>query len=174
MNVDKFFDGAFLVRSRGVFDNRGSFSNIWCKNELKQFGIEISVDQINLSNSLNPGTLRGLHYQINPSTQAKVITCCQGSIYDVIVDMREDSSTYLKWKGVYMEEHSPSILIIPPVFAQGFLTLEKNTSILYLNKGFYDPSCERGIRYNDPKLGITWPGAITNISDKDQKWSNLI
>lgn len=172
MKVERLFEGAFVIRPRMMLDNRGSFSNIWCRNELRELGLDL--DQINMSKSLKAGTLRGLHYQVEPSSQTKAVICCSGAIYDVIVDMRVTSSTYLQWKNVYMEGHTPSLLIIPPMCAQGFLTLEDETSLLYLNKGFYDAQCERGIRFDDPKINIKWPDTVQSISDKDRAWAKIL
>jgi dTDP-4-dehydrorhamnose 3,5-epimerase len=174
MDIVHLFGGAYKVSLVKHEDDRGFFANILCQDALKGKGLEVgSIDQVNLSFSKRRGTLRGMHYQAEPHTQVKMIRCQKGSVYDVIVDMRRDSVKYLRWAGIVLDARIGDSLVVPAGFAQGFMTLEDDTEILYLNHGFYDGACERGIRWNDPRVAIRWPQKPEVISVKDSSWELL-
>jgi dTDP-4-dehydrorhamnose 3,5-epimerase len=174
MDITNLFGGAYKIKTRYNKDARGYFANILCKKELKEIEFdEPYIDQINLSLTKKRGTLRGLHYQVSPNEQTKMILCQKGKVFDVIVDMRPKSPSYKEWKGMTLSEKEGELLVIPAGFAQGFLTLTPGVKILYLNNGYYNPECERGVRWDDPKLNITWPFDPIYISDKDSNWRNI-
>jgi dTDP-4-dehydrorhamnose 3,5-epimerase len=130
--------------------------------------------QGNTSYSKNKSTLRGLHYQVSPHEEAKIIRCIKGAIFDVAVDLRPDSETYKKWFGIELTESSCRMLFIPEGFAHGYQTLIKDTEVFYMSSAFYMPDAERGLRWNDPAIAIKWPiKENLNISDKDRSWPDI-
>ena len=161
-------DGLFIITIKKIEDERGSFSRIFCSNEFKHEGLNTNWVQMNTSYNKNKGTLRGLHFQRSPKSEIKVVKCLRGSIYDIVVDLREDSESYGKWFGVNISEKNSKVLYIPKGFAHGYITLEDNTELLYLHSEFYNKDYEDGLLYNDSSLGILWPVPITTISEKDK------
>ena len=158
MKAIKFnIDGPILFEMQPYIDNRGSFSRQFCKNELLQYGINFDIKQCNISKNNYKGTLRGLHYQLGNFPESKIVTCISGKIYDVIVDIRKDSPTYLQWLSVELSEFNNNILYIPHGFAHGFQTLVDNSIVYYQLNEFFHIECYNGLRWNDPKLNITWP-----------------
>ena len=162
--------GAMLVDLDRHQDSRGFFARAFCKQEFSTQGLDDDVVQANLSYNCNKGTLRGMHYQTAPALESKFIRCIQGSIVDVIVDLRKDSVTYLEHLSVELTAQNRRGLFIPANFAHGFQTLESATEVLYLVSGYYSPEHERGLRYDDPALSINWPLPVEHISEKDQQW----
>lgn len=162
--------GAYVVELDKREDDRGFFARAWCAKECTAHGLTSHVVQANTSFNKKMGTLRGMHYQIAPHPEAKLIRCIRGSIYDVIIDLRPSSPTYKRWIGVELSAKNRSMLYVPENFAHGFITLEDDSEILYLVSEFYSPECERGVRYNDPAFGIVWPVKVQVISSKDQTW----
>lgn len=163
--------GSFLIELDPSVDSRGSFCRLFCSQELAAQGISnTEFVQVNLSENPSCGTLRGLHYQAEPYLEAKIIYCLQGSIYDVIVDLRRESSTYLQHFSVKLTSADKRALYIPKGFAHGFLTLENHCHLLYLMSEFYKPGYERGYRYDEPAFGIQWPFQPSFLSEKDQKY----
>lgn len=154
-------------------DERGYFARTFCKNEFEDHGIIFSPIQSNMSFSKLKGTLRGLHYQIQ-TEEAKLVRCPQGKIFDVVIDLRSDSESYLKVSCNEISSSSSQLIYIPAGCAHGFLTLENNTEVNYLVNALFNPPLERGIRYNDPAFNIQWPTEITVISEKDKLFSNYI
>lgn len=154
-------------------DARGFFARIWCQDELGSQGINTNVVQVNMSYSRTRGTLRGMHYQRAPHAETKLVRCTMGAIYDVIVDIRPGSPTYLRWIGVELSAQNHRMLYIPEGFAHGFQTLTDDVEVTYQVTAFYTPSAEGGARYNDPAFGITWPLDVTVISDKDRSWADF-
>lgn len=154
-------------------DARGFFARIWCQDELGGQGINTNVVQVNMSYSRTRGTLRGMHYQRAPHAETKLVRCTMGAIYDVIVDIRPGSPTYLRWIGVELSAQNHRMLYIPEGFAHGFQTLTDDVEVTYQVTAFYTPSAEGGARYNDPAFGITWPLDVTVISDKDRSWADF-
>lgn len=165
--------GAFIIDLEHREDNRGFFARTFCANEFEQHGLKPSVAQCNLSFNHKKGTLRGMHYQTPPAAETKLIRCTQGAIYDVIVDMRPDSPTYLSHIGVELTAENHRALYVPEMFAHGYQALTDGAEVVYQVGEFYTPGYERGLRYNDPILGIEWPTEVTVISEKDAAWALL-
>jgi dTDP-4-dehydrorhamnose 3,5-epimerase len=163
--------GAFIVDLDPRHDERGFFARVFCGNEFAEHQMKNTVAQANMSFNHKKGTLRGMHYQVPPAAETKFIRCVRGGIYDVIIDMRPDSPTYLEHIGVELTADNRRALFIPELFAHGFQTLEDNTEVLYLVGEFYTPGYERGLPYNDPRFAIQWPLPVTVISDKDAQWT---
>ena len=162
--------GVYLIDIQRIGDSRGFFGRFWCGKEFKDQGLSFDVAQINVSNNAEAGTLRGLHYQGQPHAESKVVACTSGRVFDVAVDVRPESPTYLQWFGVELNSEDRQMLFIPDGFAHGYQTLEKDTSLLYLVSEFYAPDAEGGLRYDDPAIGIEWPLPVSSISDKDNAW----
>lgn len=171
--TDTPLKGAFLIEIDKIGDERGFFGRSWCKKEMKEAGLNSDIAQINTSLSKMKGTLRGLHFQVEPYQECKMIRCTKGAIFDMIIDIRSGSPTFLKWFGIELNEHNHKALYSPEGFAQGFITLEENTEITYFTSEFYIPGMDRGVRYNDPQVGIRLPIEPTVISDKDQSWPDF-
>lgn len=162
-------NGASLLEPVVHGDNRGFFMESYNEEVLKQNGIHYNFIQDNHSLSAEPGVLRGLHYQLNPKAQTKLVRVLSGAIYDVIVDVRKSSPTFGQWIGVILSEHNHRQLLVPKGFAHGFCTLVPNTQVLYKVDEYYSPEHDRGILWNDPALGIDWPTSNPVLSDKDQR-----
>ena len=162
--------GAFLIELDEFIDERGSFSRQFCKNELSKYGIDFDIKQCNLSKNYKKGVLRGLHYQKEPYPEIKLVSCFKGAVYDVLVDLREKSTTYLKWVSNELTENNNKCIYIPAGVAHGFLTLEDDTVVYYQLGEFFMPEFYSGVRYNDPSFNITWPkcdNIIINERDKN-------
>lgn len=166
-------DGAWVVSLDPFEDDRGYYARAYCRKEFEEHGIEPIVVQVNTVFSKRAGTLRGMHYQADPCPETKFVRCIRGSLYDVIVDMRPESPTYLKWFGIELTESNRKMVFVPGNFAHGFLTLEDNTEACYMVGEYYAPDCERGFRHNDPAAGIEWPRPVEVISEKDLQWPLL-
>lgn len=167
--INTEFEGLFVIKSSPLKDERGSFSRIFCKRELKQVGIDFGIAQVNLSKNLHPGIIRGMHFQRSPSFEMKVVNCIRGKIFDVVVDLRENSPTFLRHFTIELEEKSCQMLLVPAGFAHGFQTLEANTEILYYHSDFYAPDVYDGLNPMDPKLNIKWPLSKISLSEQDKK-----
>lgn len=160
--------GAYVVDLEKREDSRGYFARSWCQKEFEQQKLETQFVQCNLSYNKEKGTLRGMHFQLSPHQEVKFVRCVSGSIYDVIIDLRKDSATYCKWFGVELSSKSGRALYVPKGFAHGYVTLENDSEVFYQVSDFYEPSAERGVRWNDPVFGIQWPKVNqTLISPKD-------
>lgn len=165
--------GAFLLKPNKYEDHRGSFSRVFCRNEFSEIFSNNEIVQINHSITVKKGSVRGLHFQYPPNAEIKIIKCIKGKVFDVIVDVRENSPTFLSWYGVILSCQNMKSIYIPKGFAHGFQTMESNTELLYLHSEVYEQANEGGLNPNDPSLNIKWPMDISNISEKDQK-SKLI
>ena len=165
--------GAFVVEHEPRADTRGYFARAYCKDELAAIGADYEFVQANMSGNVNAGTLRGLHYQNETAPEAKFFRCINGAVYDVIVDMRQESETYLQWFGIELTAENRKALLVPPLFAHSYLSLTDGAEVFYQASHAYAPDAERGVRYNDPSIGIKWPHPITDVSDKDLKWPDL-
>lgn len=159
--------GAFLVESALWRDRRGSFMEVYREDALSEAGIRTSFVQDNFSHSVPKGVIRGLHFQREPWAQAKLVWVVTGRVYDVVVDIRPDSPTYLMWEAFELSGDRPVMIFIPKGFAHGFCTLEEDTRVFYKVDAPYRPDAESGIRWNDPGLAIDWPVASPIVSDKD-------
>lgn len=162
-------DGAYVIDLEKRGDERGFFARFFCAEEFSTKGLKTQFVQVNNSLSAQKGTLRGLHYQLAPKAEVKVVRCIQGALWDVIVDMRPSSPTYKKWFGTELTAENRRMMYVPEGFAHGFITLQDNTEALYLVSEYYSPELERGIRYDDAELQIEWPISPVVISDKDLK-----
>jgi dTDP-4-dehydrorhamnose 3,5-epimerase len=160
--------GAWLVELEPIADDRGFFARSFCREEFEARGLDPRIAQTNISFNRRRGTLRGLHYQAAPYAEAKLVRCTQGAIWDAIVDLRPESPTYKRWHGVELSAASRRALYVPEGFAQGFQTLADNSEVLYLMSQFYRPDAARGLRWDDPALGIAWPIADPQLSDRDR------
>lgn len=167
--IETALKGAFVIEINQMTDERGFFGRSWCKREMEEHGLNGNVVQANTSFSKTKGTLRGMHYQKHPHEETKLIRCTKGAIYDVIVDLRKDSPTYLKWFGIELNETNYKMLYVPEKFAHGFITLTDDAEVTYLVTEFYTPGAEAGLRFNDPTLKIDWPLEATVISEKDRQ-----
>ncbi len=165
--------GAYLIDLERKDDHRGFFARSWCRKEFEEHGLNPQFVQINVGFSFKKGTLRGMHYQIAPFREVKVVRCTIGAIYDVIIDLRPDSSTYKQWTGVELTYRNHRMIYIPEGFAHGYQTLADNSEISYQTSQFFDPNCARGNRYNDPVFGIEWPLSVSSISDADDSWPDF-
>jgi len=161
-------NGAYTIDLDKREDERGFFARLFCINEFDGEGMDRNVVQINNSLSKDKGTLRGIHYQLNPKAETKIVRCIKGSLWDVIVDLRPDSPTFLQWFGETLSAENRRMMFVPKGFGHGFITLEPDTEAIYLVTEFYSPEHERGLRWNDPNIGIEWPIEPLIISEKDK------
>ena len=162
--------GVYLIELEPIGDSRGHFSRVWCQRELKRQGLDFQIAQVNSSYNAAAGTIRGLHYQHDPHAEIKMISCTGGSAFDVAVDVRPNSPTYLQWFGAELNAHDNRMLYIPAGFAHGYQALADDTRLSYLVSAFYEPGAEDGYRYDDPVIGIDWPAEVTSVSEKDAAW----
>jgi dTDP-4-dehydrorhamnose 3,5-epimerase len=160
--------GAFVIDIEPHEDERGFFARTFCQEEFEALGLDATVVQSSVSFNRQRGTLRGMHYQTPPHEETKVVRCTAGAIYDVIIDLRPLSPTFVQWHGVTLSAENRTMFYIPAGFAHGFLTLEDNTEVLYQMSEFYYPDSARGVRWDDPAFGIEWPAEPTAISDRDK------
>jgi dTDP-4-dehydrorhamnose 3,5-epimerase len=159
--------GAFVIQPKRLADKRGYFARTFCLREFERRGFNPRVAQCSTSFNPRRGTLRGLHFQVAPHTETKLVRCTRGAIFDVLVDLRPDSPTYLQWCGVGLSESDGKSLYIPEGIAHGFQTLVQKTEVLYQISEFFHPEFSRGIRWDDPALKIDWPLEPTAISERD-------
>jgi dTDP-4-dehydrorhamnose 3,5-epimerase len=162
--------GAYIIELEPYRDSRGLFARTFCKNEFKKIGHHKEFVQFNHSATSQKGTIRGMHYQVPPGAEIKLIRCIRGSVYDVIIDLRHYSPTFLSYYGVELSEENMKMIYVPEGFAHGFQTLENNAQLIYHHTQFYNPEYERGIRYNDPSVGINWPLKAVNVTEKDKNY----
>lgn len=165
--------GALIVDLERREDERGFFARTWDWDEFEAWGLNPKLVQCSISFNSKKGTLRGMHYQAKPHEEAKLVRCTMGAVYDVIIDLREDSPTFTKWLGLDLTADNHRMLYIPEGFAHGFLTLEDRTEVFYQMSQIYVRDSARGVRWNDPTLGIRWPTAVRVISDRDKNYPNF-
>jgi dTDP-4-dehydrorhamnose 3,5-epimerase len=163
-------DGVYTIELEPIGDSRGSFSRFWCRRELEAQGLFFEIAQINSSYNATAGTVRGFHYQREPHAEAKIVACTTGKVFDVAVDARPDSPTYLNWFAAELSAKNNRLLYVPAGFAHGYQALEDDTAMLYLISEFYAPDSEGGFRYDDPAIGVNWPHEVTSVSNKDLRW----
>jgi len=166
-------EGAWLIEPQPHKDSRGLFARTYCAREFREQGLVDHFAQCNTSWNAHKGTVRGLHYQLPPSSEVKLVRCTAGALLDIIVDLRPDSPTYLRHVAIELTAANRLALYIPEMFAHGFQTLEESTEVFYQMSEFYAPKLARGLRYDDSKLAIKWPLPVTSISDQDLGWSFL-
>lgn len=162
--------GPTLVDIEPIADDRGFFARTYCRREFDAAGLTPVEVQANMSHNPRAGTLRGLHYQVPPAAEAKLVRCVRGRIFDVAVDVRPDSETFLQHVGVLLGAAEHLAFYVPEGFAHGYLTLTDDVEVHYRVSSFYAPGQERGLRWDDPRLGIDWPGPVTHLSEKDRDW----
>jgi len=167
-------DGAYVIEIEKREDERGFFSRLWCKNEFEAHGLSSRVVQTNVGFSRKKGTLRGMHFQLPPFEEVKVVRCTMGAIYDVIVDLRPGSPTRGHWLTVELTSDNRKMIYVPEGFAQGYMTLEDDTEMSYSTSQFYAAEHARGVRYDDPAFSIRWPIDVSVISKADRTWPNFI
>jgi dTDP-4-dehydrorhamnose 3,5-epimerase len=165
--------GAFLVHIEPIEDERGFFARTWCREEFSRQGLSPDLLQSSVSFNRSRGTLRGMHYQVAPHQEAKLVRCTMGTIYDVIVDLRPDSQTLRRWIGVELSAVSRRMLFIPEGLAHGFITLQDDTEVLYQMSGAYHAESARGVRWDDPAFAIRWPTAPRLISERDRTYPDF-
>jgi dTDP-4-dehydrorhamnose 3,5-epimerase len=171
---ETWLTGAFIIEPERREDMRGFFARTWCKQEFENAGLDAVVTQCGISFNVKNKTLRGMHYQAAPFEETKVVRCTMGAIYDVFIDLRPDSDTYLQWFSVELSAENRKMVYIPPGFAHGFLTLSDNTEVFYQISESYRPGKSRGVRWNDPAFNIQWPGDIRVISKKDESFPDFV
>ena len=165
--------GAWVIDLEPRGDERGYFARVFCRKEFKAHGMEPNIKQCNLSYSKHAGTLRGLHYQKKPAEETKLVRCMNGALFDVVVDYRPDSPTYLQHFSVELSADNKRMLYVPHGFAHGFQTLKDDTEMLYMVSEYFTPEVEGGLRYNDPAFAVNWPQPVSVLSQKDAAWPLL-
>jgi dTDP-4-dehydrorhamnose 3,5-epimerase len=159
---------AFVVEPETLEDERGFFARSWCQREFEEHGLNPRLVQCDISFSKKKGTLRGMHYQLSPFEEAKLVRCTRGSVYDAIIDLRPDSPTFKEHIGLVLTAENHKMLYVPEGFAHGFLTVEDNTEVFYQMSEFYSPEHARGVRWDDPAFGISWPLVPRTMSERDR------
>jgi len=168
--IDTSLNGLKIIEPDKFDDNRGYFLKSFEKKAFSEQGIDFTIVQINHSFNLTKGTIRGMHFQVEPFAQDKLVFCQRGKVFDVAIDLRKDSATYKKWYGLELSQGSKQILYIPKGFAHGFQTLEDNTEVIYFISNEYSKDHESGVKWNDLAFGINWPIEPTVVADKDKQW----
>ena len=167
--IETKLKGAFVIEPEIVNDERGFFARIWCQKEFKDNGLDPNLAQISVAFNKKKGTVRGMHFQLSPHQEVKVVQCTKGSVFDVIIDLRDDSKTFKQWVSAELSATNYKLMYIPKGFAHGYETLEDNTEVIYHMSEFFHPDLYRGVRWNDPAFKIKWP--ILDkiiISEKDR------
>jgi dTDP-4-dehydrorhamnose 3,5-epimerase len=165
--------GAFIVEMEPVADERGFFARFWSREEFRAAGLNPNIEQNSISFNREQGTLRGLHYQAAPHEEVKLVRCTRGAIWDVIVDLRSDSSTFRRWFAVELTPNNGNMLYVPAGFAHGFQTLARETEVLYQISEAYHPELARGVRWNDPAFQIEWPIPNPILSPRDRQFADF-
>ncbi|MCF6157490.1 MAG: dTDP-4-dehydrorhamnose 3,5-epimerase [wastewater metagenome] len=165
--------GAYVISLEKREDSRGFFARSFCTHEFENYGLDHRIVQINNTLNVYRGTLRGIHYQLPPKAETKIVRCIKGSLYDVILDLRPHSETFGKWCGIELTDQNRKMVYVPKGFGHAFLTLEDNTEIMYFITEFYAPHLERGIRWNDPKFNVEWPFMPAVVSDRDKNFPDF-
>jgi dTDP-4-dehydrorhamnose 3,5-epimerase len=165
--------GVYEICIEPIADSRGFFARSWCQKEFAAHGLNSSLAQCNISFNTRKGTLRGVHYQVQPFLETKLVRCTRGAIYDVIVDLRPASPTFKQWAAIVLTADKRNMAYVPENCAHGFLTLEDEAEVFYEMSGFYDPASARGVRWNDPAFQIEWPAKVEVISERDSSYPNF-
>jgi len=165
--------GAYLIDIERFEDERGVFALSWSQRQFAEHGLESRLAECNISFNKKKGTLRGMHYQAEPHGQDKVVRCTRGAIFDVIIDLRPESSTFKQWVGMELSAQNHLMLYVPREFAHGFQTLRDNSEVLYQMSSHYAPESSRGVRWNDPAFGIDWPPGERIIIDRDREYGDF-
>ncbi len=160
-------EGLVVIQREKFEDSRGSFSRLFCADELSSLGLQESIVQINHSRTRDKGAVRGLHYQYPPQSEIKIVSCIRGEVFDVAVDLRRGSETFLQWHGEVLSEGNARSLLIPRGFAHGFQALGNDCELIYLHSSYYEPTLEGALHVNDPRLAISWPLSVSGLSERD-------
>ena len=171
--IETQLKGVYIIDLQPVSDNRGWFARTFCKKEFSEIGHTKEWVQLNHSFTNEKGTIRGMHYQIPPHSEIKMVRCIAGAVLDIVVDLRKGSNTFAKWVSVELNSNNKRMIYVPEGFAHGFQTLSDNCELIYHHSAYYEPASEGGIRYNDPLVDIQWPLAVTDVSDRDLSHSLL-
>jgi dTDP-4-dehydrorhamnose 3,5-epimerase len=172
--IETALPGAYVVELEERRDDRGFFARTFCVREFSELGLSTRISQCNLSFNHRRGTVRGLHYQVEPAAEAKLVRCIAGAVHQILVDMRPGSPTYLRHIAVELSAANRRAVYVPELFAAGLQTLEDDTELMYQVSEFHSPEAERGLRFDDPAIGIAWPLPVAVISPKDAAWPYLI
>jgi dTDP-4-dehydrorhamnose 3,5-epimerase len=164
--------GAYIVEPEKLEDERGFFARTWCRQEFSDQELDANLVQSSISFNKKKGTLRGMHFQLPPFAETKLVRCTKGAIYDVVIDLRQDSGTFLQWLGVELTAENRKTLYVPKGFAHGFQTLGDNTEVFYQISEVYAPEYTRGLRWDDPSFKIAWPEPVSIISERDRNYEN--
>jgi dTDP-4-dehydrorhamnose 3,5-epimerase len=165
--------GAWIIEPARYTDARGHFGRAWCAREFANHGIEFVPVQANSGASLRAGTIRGMHYQVAPHLEAKLMRCTNGRVFDVLVDLRPGSATLGQWFGVELSAETGRMLYVPPMCAHGYQTLTDGAETYYLTSAYYAAESVRGLRFDDPALNIAWPMPAVVVSEQDRRWPQL-
>ncbi len=165
--IERVFDSVCWFKRPQFSDNRGDFSRLFCAEQMSQYQQDSAAVQINFASNHKALTLRGMHYQLPPAAESKTIACIAGRVFDVVVDLRRDSKTFLQWHSFELNANEPTSLVIPAGFAHGYLTLEENSQLIYCHSHAYQPELEAALSYADPRLQIAWPEQPAVISERD-------
>jgi len=165
---------AFVIEPERLEDERGFFARTWCQKEFDTHGLNPRVSQCNISYNKKKGTLRGMHYQVAPHEEAKLVRCTRGAIYDVIIDLRKNSPTFTQHVAVVLTADNRKALYVPEDFAHGFQTLTDDSEVLYQMSEFYAADSSRGVRWDDPAFAIDWPDAQRIISERDRSYPDFV
>ncbi len=171
--IETRIEGSFIIEPELLVDERGFFARSWCAQEFSAHGLNTRLVQCNISFNERKGTLRGMHCQKPPHAEAKLIRCTWGAIYDVIVDLRPNSPTFLEHFGVDLTQENRRMLYVPEYLVHGFQTLVDHTEVVYQMSEYYAPKFAAGYRWNDPAFGIDWPHEVSTISERDRSYSNF-
>jgi dTDP-4-dehydrorhamnose 3,5-epimerase len=163
--------GVWTIDPDSHEDERGRFFRAWCAREFAEHAISFAPVQANMGFSLQSGTIRGMHYQVEPAPEAKLVRCTRGAIFDVALDLRPESLTFRQWFGVKLSAANGRMLLVPEGCAHGYQTLEDETEMHYMTSAVYTPSATRGARFDDPAFGIEWPLSATSVSKQDRDWA---
>lgn len=174
MYSESSLPGVYVIEMQPFEDARGSFSRVFCAREMREQGLSFDLAQINTAFNRKAGTIRGLHYQYQPHAEIKIVSCISGGVFDVAVDIRPDSPSYLKWFGTELTAGNQRLLYIPAGFAHGYQALTDDAKLIYLVSEFYTPTAEGGLRFDDPAIGIDWPLEVSAVSEKDASWPLII
>ncbi len=161
-------NNSYVLEFETFEDKRGLFTRTYCQRELQKIGHKQNIVQVNISMTGKKGSIRGMHFQLPPKSEVKIVRCIKGAVYDVIIDVRAKSPTFLQWFGETLTVENKKMMYIPKGFAHGFQTLDENSELLYFHTEFFSPECEAGIRFDDPVLAIKWPLPVTDVSKKDK------
>ncbi|MGK2864586.1 MAG: dTDP-4-dehydrorhamnose 3,5-epimerase [Chitinophagaceae bacterium] len=160
-------NGVWTIELQPMVDTRGWFARTYCKNEFEEIGHYKEWVQFNHSYTRKKGSVRGMHFQLPPHQETKMVRCIRGAVHDVVIDIRKHSETFLKWLSFEITAENRKMIYIPEGFAHGFQTMSEDCELLYHHSAFYKPEAEKGIRYNDPLIGIHWPLPVADVSERD-------